>query len=210
VSIVARQFGHPEGVIGRLVGRMMARRNAPFNRWVVRELEKQELGDVARIAELGSGPGIALEEILRVFPQAQVWGIDRSAPMLAQARKRNLMHVRDGRLTLLKGDVSSLAGLAPIDVVLAVHVLYFWHEPFAELTRLRGFLRPGGLLALGYQLRQHMPQVAQTNFPKTGHILYESDDELTTLLREVDFATVSIVVKGSSEAPEGRLALATA
>ena len=79
MSMIARQFGHPKGVIGRLVGRGMARRNAPFNRWVVRELEKQELGNVARIVELGPGPGIALEELLRAFPQAQVWGVDRSA-----------------------------------------------------------------------------------------------------------------------------------
>lgn len=206
MSVIATQFGHPKGLIGRLIGRGMARRNAPFNRWLVGELAKHDVGGAARIVELGSGPGIALEEALRVFAHAQVWGVDRSAQMLTQARKRNIVHVRDGRLTLLKGDVSSLAKLAPIDMVLAVHVLYFWHEPLAELSRLRGFLRPGGLLALGYQLRRQMPPVSQKNFPK----VYESDDELTTLLREAGFMSVDILVKGSQEAPEGRLALATA
>ena len=97
--------------------------------------------------------------------------------MLSLSRKRNLKHVVTGRLTLARGDFASLAPLAPIDIVMAIHVLYFWHQPATELPQLHAALRPGGALALGFQLRQHMPRVA---------------------------------LKASEEAPEGRLALATA
>jgi hypothetical protein len=61
---------------------------------------------------------------------------------------------------------------------MANHVVYFWRDPGAELARIHGVLRPGGLLALGYQLKQNMPAMARKRFPPAGHRLYEADDEL--------------------------------
>jgi trans-aconitate methyltransferase len=210
MSMIASHFGRPRGLIGRLVGRLMARSNGDFNRWVVEELGKQYQDQPARIVELGPGPGVGLEAALRTYPSARIWGVDPSREMLSQSRKRNLSNAESGRLTLLEGNVASLAELTPIDIVMANHVLYFWHQPSAEFAQLHGFLRPGGLLALGFQLRQNMPKPAQTNFPKLGHLLYDSEDAVTRLLREAGFRSVSVLMKGSPDAPEGRLALATA
>jgi trans-aconitate methyltransferase len=210
MSTLASHFGRPRGLLGRLVGRMMARFNGDFNRWVVEELGKECKDQPARIVELGPGPGVGLEAALRVFPQARVWGVDPSREMLSQSRKRNLGDAESGRLTLLEGSVESLADLVPIDIVMANHVIYFWHQLPAELAQLHGFLRPGGLLALGYQLRNNMPKAAQTNFPKLGHVLYDSDDALIRSLREAGFTSVSVLTKGSVDAPEGRLSIATA
>jgi hypothetical protein len=56
---------------------------------------------------------------------------------------------------------------------------------------------------LGYQLKQHMPQISQRDFPKEGHLLYENDDELSVLLSGAGFTNVRFVVKGESEAPGG-------
>jgi len=188
----------------------MARGNGDFNRWVVGEAAQRCDDGVERVVEIGPGPGVALEEALRRFPAAHVWGLDLSPEMLSQSRRRNLAHVRSGRLTLLPGDVMALATVAPVDLVIADHVLYFWHDPAAELTRLRSFLRPGGLLALGYQLRPNMPPMARRNFPKLGHVLYDSDGEVETLLRGGGFASVDFAVMGPADAPHGRVALATA
>jgi len=210
MSIVARQFGRPRGLLGRLVGRLMARSNADFNKWFVHQISGLGLNDVRRIVELGPGPGIGLQETLRAFPEARVWGVDLSTEMLSQSRRRNLDQIRSGRLILLEGDVTSLQELAPVDLVMAAHVIYFWHRPDEELAQLHRVLRPGGLLALGYQLRANMPRMAQRNFPKEGHLLYDSDNDLSMLLDGVGFKNARFVVKGSSEAPAGRLALATA
>jgi SAM-dependent methyltransferase len=209
MSIVGRQFGRPRGLLGRIVGRVMARSNAGFNKWFVGEISALGMNDVRRIVELGPGPGVGLQELLRAFPEAQMWGVDPSREMLSQCRRRNLDQINSGRLVLLEGNVASLQELAPVDLVLAAHVLYFWHQPAMELAQLHRVLRPGGLLALGYQLKQHMPRISQTGFPKEGHRLYESDDELSALLGVAGFTNVRFVVKGGSEAPEGRLALAT-
>jgi trans-aconitate methyltransferase len=207
---LAQQFGRPTGLLGAVVGRGMARGNAALSRWVVQQAAAAHGHLVARVAELGPGPGVGLEALLAQFPEAQVWGVDISSVMLSQARKRNRSAVSTGRLTLLEGGVPALSASAPADIVMANHVVYFWNDPVAEMAQIRGFLRPGGRLALGYQLRQNMPPMAQRRFPPAGHRLYEADDELTTLATAAGFGSVTHLVKGSAEAPEGRVMLAIA
>lgn len=210
LTIIARQFSHPHGPLGRLIGFGMARGNGEFIRWVVKQVNDRLEGEAGRMAELGPGPGVGLKALLQQFPQAHVWGIDLSPLMLAQAKKRNLAEVEAGRLTLIQGSVSALSEIAPADVVMANHVLYFWHEPAAEITQIHRYLRPGGLLALGYQLRQNMPPVAQKRFPEDGHLLYDSNDEVDKLTRAAGFTAVSQLLKGVPEKPGGRLTLAVA
>jgi len=209
VSVFARQFGRPSGIVGRLVGRAMARGNGGFNRWLVDEIAAQVPGGVERAVELGPGPGIGLEGLLARFPTARVWGVDLSREMLSQSRGRNSEQASLGRLTLIEGGVGSLQALAPIDLIMAAHVLYFWHEPAQAVAQIYRALRPGGVFALGYQLRLNMPPVAQKNFPKEGHVLYDSDGSVSTLLTGAGFTSVRFSVMGPSEAPEGRLALAS-
>jgi SAM-dependent methyltransferase len=210
MTFIARQFGHPRGPLGWLIGHGMARANAEFSRWAVHQVNGSHEGDARRIAELGPGPGVGLEALLQQFSQARVWGIDLSQMMLSQARKRNRAELDAGRLTLIKGSTSALSELAPADIVMANHVLYFWHEPVAEMTQIHQCLRPGGLLAVGYQLRLNMPPMAQKRFPRDGHLLYDSDEEVDELLHAARFTAISHRVKGAPEAPEGRLALAVA
>ena len=188
----------------------MARSNGEFSRWVVQELSHQQLNAGGRIVELGPGPGVGLEEALQRFPRARVWGVDISPEMISQSRNRNQALIDSGRLTLILGSVERLAEIAPIDVVFGNHVLYFWHDPALVLQQIHGFLRPGGVLALGYQLKRNMPPMAQKYFPLDGHRLYEADDQMDALLRAAGFATIDHRIKGSPETPEGRVAIATA
>lgn len=208
MSMIASQFGRPRGPLGRLVGRLMAKSNASFSVWVVGEIETAYPTEASRIVELGSGPGVGLQETLRLFPNAQVWGIDPSREMLSQARKRNASAISRGRLNLIRGDPGSLESLGPVDIIFANHVLYFWHEPVKELRRLRQAVRTGGLVALGYQLKGNMPAMAQTQFPRLGHVLYATESDVEALYRDAGFGSVSHRVKGSTEMSEGRLTFA--
>ncbi len=134
MAMIARQFERPRGPLGRLIGRGMARRNGEPSRWVVGQMRKECVGEEMRIVELGPGPGIGLQETLKLFPRAQVWGIDLSPEMLSQSQKRNLAAVTANRLSLIEGNTGSLAKVRPVDVIFANHVLYFWHDPGAELA----------------------------------------------------------------------------
>lgn len=207
---IAQQFGHPRGLLGAVVGRGMARGNADLSRWVVQRAKDCADGPALRVAELGPGPGIGLEALLSEFEQAHVWGVDLSSVMLSQSRKRNRVAVAAGRLTLIEGGTAALNASQPADVVMANHVIYFWRDPVAEMSLIHGYLRPGGLLAIGYQLRQNMPALAQKRFPPAGHRLYETEDELTQLANAAGFASITHKLKGSADEPEGRVALAAA
>jgi SAM-dependent methyltransferase len=205
---VARQFADPSGPAGRLVTWLLARGNASFNRWLVREVAAA-VPAPAIVIELGCGPGIALAELLRAYPAARVIGADPSAVVLASARRRNRRAAAEGRLTLATGDAGTAAGYAPAGLVLACHVLYFWPDPVRELQRIRQVLAPAGHLALGYQLRHHMPPIAQRTFPREGFTLYDSDDQIATVLERAGFTRPEIRVFGAPDRPMGRLALST-
>ena len=187
----------------------MARANADFAVWVVGELPAPT-SDNGRIVEVGPGPGVGLQAVLRRFPRANVWGVDMSPEMISQSRGRNRAAVDAGRLTLMLGGVERLAEVAPLDVVFANHVLYFWHEPKVELERIHASLRPEGVLGLGFQLKQNMPSMAQKFFPRDGHLLYDSPEEVGRLMLESGFVSVSYRVMGAPSTPSGYLAIAIA
>ncbi len=209
MTIITRQFRRPHGPLGRLVGRGMARGGGDFSRWVVRQIPAAHDG-AERVLEIGPGPGVGLAALLERFPAARVWGVDLSPAMLAQARSRNAAQDRAGRLTLIQGGVPVTSVATPADVVMANHVLYYWLEPTAELGHIRRCLRPGGLLALGYQLRENLPPLARRRLPRDGHRLYDTDGEVTALLDDAGFTSVDHRVMGPPAAPHGRVALAVA
>jgi len=102
------------------------------------------LGPASRVLEVGVGTGrIALPLARRV---GRVFGVDRSAPMLAKlVEKRGALPVDP-----VRGDVTALpfAG-ASVEAAVAVHVFHLipgWRRVLAELARV---LRPGGLLLHG-------------------------------------------------------------
>jgi cyclopropane fatty-acyl-phospholipid synthase-like methyltransferase len=149
-SAIVSQFQHPRGLLGRIVGFILAGRgsNLVRNRWTVDLLDPLS----ERVLEIGCGPGVALKLVLS-RASVTATGVDHSALMIAQARRRNAKAERAGRLTLIEGtidDVPSTAGL--FDKAFSINVIQFVdQEAFA--ARLHALLRPGGTLATTYQPR---------------------------------------------------------
>jgi len=205
-AFLARRFGGPSGLAGHLVTRLLARGNAGFNRWLVNEISTA-LPVPHTVIELGYGPGIALQEILRSYPAARVIGIDPSPVVRKSARRRNAAAIKAGRLALATGDAEAAVAYGPADLIVACHVLYFWADPVGELQRVREALAPAGHLTLGYQLRQNMPPISQRAFPSQVFILYDSDDQLAAVLEQAGFTSPEIRILGAPDRPIGRLAL---
>ncbi|TDQ01155.1 class I SAM-dependent methyltransferase [Labedaea rhizosphaerae] len=145
------QFGHPRGLTGRFVGWFMAHRSSNRRRglWVVSLLDPRPTD---RVLELGCGPGVAIRELAR--HAGHVHGVDHSAEMVRQARKRNAAAVRAGRVEVVQASVDRLPRFdAPLDTIMAINTVGFWPDPDQRLVELRGLLRPGGLIALASQPR---------------------------------------------------------
>jgi ubiquinone/menaquinone biosynthesis C-methylase UbiE len=150
---VVGQFMRPHGLGGHVAGWVMAHRssNRRRNSWVVSLLDVQPTD---RVLEIGFGPGIAVRELAARACSGSVLGIDHSAVMLHQARRRNAASVRSGRVDLRLGSVTSLPDFRePVDKVMAVNSMGFWTDPVARLQELRNRLRPGGVIALASQPR---------------------------------------------------------
>jgi SAM-dependent methyltransferase len=117
--------------------------------WAVRQLAPRPTDDVL---EIGCGTGVAAALLCERLVEGRLTAIDRSAAMVAAARRRNRACIADGRAVIRRLALAE-ADLAPasFDRVLAVQVNVFWLEPAAELMMLQRVLRPGGVLCLVYQ-----------------------------------------------------------
>lgn len=106
------------------------------------------------VLEIGFGPGRAIAQITGAG--AHVTGIDASAVMLIQARRRNATAIRAKQVQLLTGhaDALPLPDVA-VDAVLAVHGVYFWADLDAGLRETHRVLAPGGRVVLAFRAAEH-------------------------------------------------------
>ncbi|PRX49475.1 methyltransferase family protein [Prauserella shujinwangii] len=147
------QFHQPTGAVGHLAGWIMGRRssNVARNHWAVRLLDVQPTD---RVIELGCGPGVALAALATRAPRGLVVGVDHSRVMIRQARRRNRLATRAGRVRLVHTPVESLSiSDGPFDAALAVNTVGMWRDPTARLRELARLLRPGGRIAVVSQPR---------------------------------------------------------
>ncbi len=92
-----------------------------------------------RVIDVGAGVGGLEPGIRNAFPDAFVFGLDRSPGMLALAPGALHRAVADGgRLAV---------GSASVDLVLFVFVLFHLNDPVDGLREARRVLRPGGRVA---------------------------------------------------------------
>ncbi len=92
--------------------------------------------------DIGCGPGNSTELLAARYPRAAIYGIDRSADMIAAAGRRL------PKLRFEQGDLSAWHDPGPFDVLLANAVLH-WLPNHAELLpALAAKLAPGGALAI--------------------------------------------------------------
>src|SRR5262245_53763201 len=80
-GIFMRMFGHPQGVLGRLGGAIMARMNADCGAWTVGLLA---VGPNDSVLEVGFGPGVVVQRLSSLASAGHIVGVDASREMLDQ------------------------------------------------------------------------------------------------------------------------------
>ncbi|MFJ6773796.1 class I SAM-dependent methyltransferase [Kitasatospora sp. NPDC091257] len=101
-------------------------------------------GEVRRVLDVGSGPGVIAGLLAEVFPAAEVVAVDQSAALLERARTRS-----GGRLGTQQADLPEEFGkLGEADLIWSGNAVHHLGDQQAALTSLAGVLRPGGLLAV--------------------------------------------------------------
>ena len=186
-KLLARNFRKPTGILGRLVGNLMARGNEHEVRWTVSLLNIQP---DQHILEIGFGPGVAIEYASQKAVHGLVAGIDFAETMVQVARKRNAPAIKAGRVDLRHGEVSAVPyANDSFDTAFAIHCIYFWPKPIEGLTEIRRVLRPGGLLAVTIMPKDKWPP--ERTPPPDVFTLYGTD-EVAQLLSEAGYRDVRV------------------
>ena len=201
-EFIARQASGPRGLVGRLLGRVMAIETASLNSEALGLLALQPSD---RLLEVGFGHGRTIRLATAQVPQGFVAGVDVSEDMVRMAHRRCVDLVGKGLVELVVGDSRRLpyADIS-FDKVLCVHTIYFWEEPSKDLGEMFRVLRPGGRLVLGFRAKSD--KRATSDFPETVYSFY-SFDEVSTLLESVGFEKRAIRNAGT---PPGEMFLAVA
>ena len=170
MNYIESQFGNPKGIIGHLVGIVMAYENRARNQWALSLLDIQPTD---RILEIGFGPGWAIHQASKLAYQGLVAGVDRSSAMVKQARLRNRAKVKLGQVILRHGSAAEIPFEdETFNKIYAVNSFHEWENINDGLKEARRVLVLGGMLlivehphgglgetslkALGNQLREQI------------------------------------------------------
>lgn len=182
-SIIGNQLRKPGGPFGRfLMGRILNRENQRSHQLALQIIEELHPG---KILEIGFGGG-ALLEAISAMGHVDIAGIDYSPEMVRNLRKKK--GLRRFRRSLKEADAHSLPfEEAAFDLVIAVHVIYFWKDPGQVLNEVKRVLRSGGSFVLCMHSREKMIQDdACKNFT-----LYTSDEAMK-LLKVAGFRNLDV------------------
>jgi ubiquinone/menaquinone biosynthesis C-methylase UbiE len=134
---IARQFGHPSGLLGKLIRFLMNRGNAKMNAFALQQLA---LKPADRVLEIGLGGGATLPALIK--SAASVAGVDRSQDAVASARARHANEVQNGRATFVEGPVKAIPfPPAAFDKAFTVNTIYFRRSLAAGFAKITGSWR---------------------------------------------------------------------
>jgi len=153
--VLLRAFGRPQGVLGRIGGKIMASKNGPCAAWVIGLLAVR---DDDRVLEIGVGPGVGIQLLADKVSAGKVAGIDPSTEMVEQATARNAQAVVRGLADLRRGAVEHLPfDNGTFDKAPAINSMQVWQDPVAGLAEIRRVLKPGGKLLFVEHTRSVQP-----------------------------------------------------
>jgi ubiquinone/menaquinone biosynthesis C-methylase UbiE len=141
-----------------------------LQRWVYRPAQDEVIAQLRshgsrRVADIACGTGILADRIRRELGPDEVYGIDMSDGMLAQARRRS------SEVRWMKGPAEQLPfedGF--LDAVVTTSAFHFFDQP-AALREFHRVLAPGGLAAVAtISPRQLLPlQFLSANLMNPAH-----------------------------------------
>jgi len=197
-EFIARQSGHPKGLLGSLIAKIMAEETAPENDFAL-DLLDLEKGD--HFLDIGTGHGATLLKAAEVLPEGFAAGIDPSKVMVRHAKRRVKPFIRKGAARV------ELAGAGSIpfpdqsfDKLMTVHTIYFWEQladPLAEIFRVA---RPGAIFVVCFRPAEDV-SFAST-FPKNVYSIRTKQSVLQAM-EDSGFKVVRVLEHVEDE---GRLA----
>ena len=145
-TTLTRQFGHPRGPLGWIVGHLMALEHGKLYRVAIEQLDVQPDD---RVLEIGFGPGTSIRMLAQRATEGSVAGVEISELMIKQATRRNRRAIASGRVELKRASVSEL----PFEdgrftKACAINCFQDWPNQAEDLREVHRVMAAGGLLLL--------------------------------------------------------------
>jgi ubiquinone/menaquinone biosynthesis C-methylase UbiE len=184
-SSLTSQFACPTGLLGGIVGRLMAVKNARMNEFAVEMLDVQP-DDQA--LEIGFGHGRTIRMIAERAKAGFVAGVDLSDVMVRQAAKHNLDLIVAGRAEVCQGSVADLPyECGRFTKVLAVNNYQFWPNAELNMGEMRRVMREGGLVVICLRMHSTKRLALAPGFTE------DEVADIARLVRWVGFRDIRIV-----------------
>jgi SAM-dependent methyltransferase len=168
--------------------------------WLRSLLKESSAGEVWRVLDVGSGPGVATCLLAETFPTAEVVAVDGSGHLLERARQRAAeagLNGGDGdRIRTLEVDLPEDFGkLGRADLIWTSRTVHHLGDQQGALDRLAEALSDGGLLAVaegGLPMR-FLPRDIGIGRPGLGDRLEAANQErFTTMRAELPHSTAVV------------------
>lgn len=180
--VIGKQLQHPKGLLGKALFGWMTTKTIAHARWTADLMDVRSDDDLLEVG-FGNGANIALLAE-RAF-KGHVAGAEISKTAMEMAARRNARAISEGRVTLHQ----SSGGALPFedrtfDKACTVATMYVIADPSAIFRELYRVLKPGGLAAVTFPVRE-----AFKRFPPTktdGFYLHELSD-LEAAFRDAGF-----------------------
>jgi cyclopropane fatty-acyl-phospholipid synthase-like methyltransferase len=144
--IIASQFKRPNGILGKLVGRIMQNSNS-FAYIII--IDGLKINNNDRILEIGYGTGHAINLVSQKYIDTKITGVDFSQLMHKKASKLNWKLIEEERVTLIQDDfiLHNFQELQ-FDKIYCINVIYFWNDLEQGIRKVFELLPQSGVFGI--------------------------------------------------------------
>ena len=136
-------FGHPKGMLGRLMLVSMDKEHLPMALW---GFDQFDMPSKADILDIGCGGGYNIRRMLSMCPEGRMIGYDISEESVRKARKVNK---GEKRVEIIKGSVADMPfPNGTFDLVTAFETVFFWPDTEKNIKEVFRIVKPGGMFVV--------------------------------------------------------------
>ena len=154
------QFRNPTGEEGRLVLEDMNEHHRSLTEWAL-----SEMPDIRcrKILDIGCGGGMLISILAKMFPEAEIYGVDVSEESVAMTERTNRGIISRGRCHISLDSVSDLPFAAGMfDLVTAFETYFFWPDLENDMRKAASLVAENGCMVVVSETYPH-PKFRERN-----------------------------------------------